>query len=112
MGPSPPGPAQPTWAIPRAHSEPVFSISLPQECKNPLAPDRLLCHSPAFPFESNVDVVLGNLSVLLDGADGRWLFRLRYYSRPKVYPLEQEGRRLHLKPGEDEIEVHVRVAAG
>ncbi|KAL9838745.1 LOW QUALITY PROTEIN: macrophage-stimulating protein receptor [Geothlypis trichas] len=76
------------------------------ECKNPLAPDRLLCHSPAFPFESNVDVVLGNLSVLLDGADGRWLFRLRYYSRPKVYPLEQEGRRLHLKPGEDEIEVH------
>ncbi|NXL13613.1 RON protein, partial [Setophaga kirtlandii] len=76
------------------------------ECKNPLAPDRLLCHSPAFPFESNVDVVLGNLSVLLDGADGRWLFRLRYYSRPKVYPLEQEGRRLRLKPGEDKIEVH------
>uniref|UniRef100_A0A8C3MWS1 Uncharacterized protein n=1 Tax=Geospiza parvula TaxID=87175 RepID=A0A8C3MWS1_GEOPR len=76
------------------------------ECKNPLAPDRLLCHSPAFPFESNVEVVLGNLSVLLDGADGRWLFRLRYYSRPKVYPLEQEGRRLRLKPGEDEIEVH------
>lgn len=90
----------------------MFSISLPQECKNPLAPDRLLCHSPAFPFESNVDVVLGNLSVLLDGADGRWLFRLRYYSRPKVYPLEQEGRRLRLKPGEDEIEVHVRGAAG
>ncbi|NWY97572.1 RON protein, partial [Loxia curvirostra] len=76
------------------------------ECKNPLAPDRLLCHSPAFPFESKVEVVLGNLSVLLDGADGRWLFRLRYYSRPKVYPLEQEGRRLRLKPGDDEIEVH------
>ncbi|NWS09285.1 RON protein, partial [Motacilla alba] len=76
------------------------------ECKNPLAPDRLLCHSPAFPFESKVEVVLGNLSVLLDGADGRWLFRLRYYSRPKIYPLEQEGRRLRLKPGDDEIEVH------
>ncbi|XP_059712212.1 macrophage-stimulating protein receptor isoform X2 [Haemorhous mexicanus] len=76
------------------------------ECKNPLAPDRLLCHSPAFPFESKVEVVLGNLSVLLDGADGRWLFRLRYYPRPKVYPLEQEGRRLRLKPGDDEIEVH------
>ncbi|XP_059336195.1 macrophage-stimulating protein receptor [Ammospiza nelsoni] len=75
------------------------------ECKDPLAPDRLLCHSPAFPFESNVEVVPGNLSVLLDGADGRWLFRLRYYSRPKLYPLQQEGRRLRLKPGEDEIEV-------
>ncbi|NXR88884.1 RON protein, partial [Hypocryptadius cinnamomeus] len=81
-------------------------ITQATECKSPLAPDRLLCHSPAFPFESKVEVVLGNLSVLLDGADGRWLFRLRYYSRPKVYPLEQEGRRLRLKPGDDEIEVH------
>ncbi|XP_005522346.1 PREDICTED: macrophage-stimulating protein receptor [Pseudopodoces humilis] len=77
-------------------------------CEDPPAPERLLCHSPAFPFESKVpkEVVLGNLSVLLDGADGRWLFRLRYYSRPKVYPLEKEGRRLRLKPGDDEIEVH------
>ncbi|XP_068057689.1 macrophage-stimulating protein receptor isoform X2 [Anomalospiza imberbis] len=79
-------------------------ITQATECKNPLAPDRLLCHSPAFPFESKVEVVLGNLSVLLDGADGRWLFRLRYYSRPKVFPLKQEGRRLRLKPGDDEIE--------
>uniref|UniRef100_A0A8C5IUM8 Sema domain-containing protein n=1 Tax=Junco hyemalis TaxID=40217 RepID=A0A8C5IUM8_JUNHY len=112
VGPSPPGPAHPTWAIPRAHPEPSSAPPCPQECKDPLAPDRLLCHSPAFPFESNVEVVPGNLSVLLDGADGRWLFRLRYYSRPKVYPLQQEGRRLRLKPGEDEIEVHVRGAAG
>ncbi|NXD47490.1 RON protein, partial [Corvus moneduloides] len=77
------------------------------ECEDPLAPERLLCHSPAFPFESKVEVVLGNLSVLLDGADGRWLFRVRYYSRPKVFPLkEQEGGRLRLKPGDDEIKVH------
>ncbi|NXH44458.1 RON protein, partial [Dicaeum eximium] len=81
-------------------------ITQATECEDPLAPDRLLCHSPAFPFESKVEVVLGNLSVLLDGADGRWLFRLRYFSRPKVFPLEQEGRRLRLKPGDDEIEVH------
>ncbi|XP_058701340.1 macrophage-stimulating protein receptor [Poecile atricapillus] len=83
-------------------------ITQATECEDPPAPERLLCHSPAFPFESKVpkEVVLGNLSVLLDGADGRWLFRLRYYSRPKVYPLEQEGRRLRLKPGDDEIEVH------
>ncbi|NXQ59405.1 RON protein, partial [Anthoscopus minutus] len=81
-------------------------ITQATECEDPLAPERLLCHSPAFPFESKVEVVLGNLSVLLDGADGRWLFRLRYYSRPKVFPLEQEGRRLRLKPGDDEIEVH------
>ncbi|XP_023791474.1 macrophage-stimulating protein receptor [Cyanistes caeruleus] len=83
-------------------------ITQATECEEPPAPERLLCHSPAFPFESKVpkEVVLGNLSVLLDGADGRWLFRLRYYSRPKVYPLEQEGRRLRLKPGDDEIEVH------
>ncbi|NWT66695.1 RON protein, partial [Prunella himalayana] len=81
-------------------------ITQATECKSPLAPDRLLCHSPAFPFESKVEVVLGNLSVLLDGADGRWLFRLRYYSRPKIFPFEKEGRRLRLKPGDDEIEVH------
>ncbi|NXI18542.1 RON protein, partial [Irena cyanogastra] len=87
-------------------------ITQATECENPLAPDRLLCHSPAFPFERKVEVVLGNLSVLLDGAEGRWLFRLRYYSRPKVFPLEQEGRRLRLKPGDDEIEVHVRGAVG
>ncbi|NXU12477.1 RON protein, partial [Pardalotus punctatus] len=78
-------------------------ITQATECEDPLSPERLLCHSPAFPFESKVE---GNLSVLLDGADGRWLFRLHYYSRPKVFPLEQEGGRLRLKPGDDEIEVH------
>ena len=75
-------------------------------------PERLLCRSPAFPFESKVETAPGNLSVLLDGAAGRWLFRLRYYPQPKVFPLEQEGRRLRLKPGDDEIEVHVCGAAG
>ncbi|NXM66188.1 RON protein, partial [Serilophus lunatus] len=85
-------------------------ITKATECEDPLAPEQLLCRSPAFPFESNVEMVLGNLNVLLDGANSRWLFRLRYYSRPKIYPLEKEGRRLHLKPGDDEIEVHVRVA--
>ncbi|NXH56630.1 RON protein, partial [Rhabdornis inornatus] len=82
------------------------------ECESPLAPERLLCHSPAFPFESKVEVVLGNLSVLLDGAHDRWLFRLRYYSRPTLYPLEKDGRRFRLKPGDDEIKVHVRGALG
>ncbi|NXM28235.1 RON protein, partial [Oxyruncus cristatus] len=76
------------------------------ECEDPLAPERLLCRSPAFPFKSKVEVVLGNVSVLLDGTDSRWLFHLHYYSRPKIFPLEQEGGRLRLKPGDDEIEVH------
>lgn len=75
-------------------------------------PERLLCQSPAFPFESKVETALGNLSVLLDGAAGRQLFRLRYYPRPKVFQWEQEGGRLRLKPGDDEIEVDVRGAAG
>ncbi|NXE78663.1 RON protein, partial [Cochlearius cochlearius] len=76
------------------------------ECEDPRAPERLLCRSPAFPFESKVETAPGNLSVLLDGATGRWLFRLRYYPQPKVFPLEQEGGSLRLKPGDDEIEVH------
>ncbi|KAM6387608.1 LOW QUALITY PROTEIN: macrophage-stimulating protein receptor [Pluvialis apricaria] len=76
------------------------------ECESPRSPERLLCRSPTFPFESKVETAAGNLSVLLDGAAGRWLFRLRYYPQPKVFPLEQEGQRLRLKPGEDEIEVH------
>ncbi|NWH49667.1 RON protein, partial [Fregata magnificens] len=76
------------------------------ECEEPRAPEQLLCRSPAFPFESKVETAPGNLSVLLDGAAGHWLFRLRYYPQPKVFPLEQEGGRLRLKPGEDEIEVH------
>ena len=84
----------------------------PQECEGSQAPDWLLCHSPAFPFESKVETAPGNLSVLLDGAAGRWLFRLRYHPRPKVFPLEPEGGHLRLKPGDDEIEVHVRGAAG
>lgn len=112
MAPSPPGPAQP-------HPNPLGTIPCrcpaspcPQECERPLAPGQLLCHSPAFPFESKGEVVLGNLSVLLDCADGRWLFRLRYFPRPKVIPLEQEGRLLRLKPDDDEIEVHVRGALG
>ncbi|XP_065702122.1 macrophage-stimulating protein receptor [Patagioenas fasciata] len=76
------------------------------ECKGPRAPERLLCRSPAFPFESKVETALGNLSVLLDGVTSPWLFRLRYYPKPKVYPFEKEDRRLRLKPGDDEIEVH------
>ncbi|NWX25314.1 RON protein, partial [Notiomystis cincta] len=86
--------------------EAAGAISQATECEDPLAPERLLCRAPAFPVESKVEVVPGNLSVLLDGAEGRWLFRIRYYSRPKVFPFEQEGRRLRLKPGDDEIEVH------
>ncbi|KFP04842.1 Macrophage-stimulating protein receptor, partial [Calypte anna] len=76
------------------------------ECQDPQTPEQLLCPSPAFPFESKVETALGNLSVLLDGAAGHRHFRLRYYPKPEVFPLEQEGRRLHLKPGDDEIEVH------
>ncbi|NXH11700.1 RON protein, partial [Bucco capensis] len=76
------------------------------ECEDPRVPEQLLCRSPAFPFESKVETAPGNLSVLLDGATGRWIFRLRYYPQPEVVPLEQEGRRLRLKPGDDEIEVH------
>ncbi|NXW53536.1 RON protein, partial [Eurystomus gularis] len=76
------------------------------ECEGPQVPEQLLCRSPAFPFKSNVETAPGNLSVLLDGATGRWLFRLHYYPQPKVFPLEHEGRRLRLKPGDDEIEVH------
>ncbi|NXT78310.1 RON protein, partial [Zapornia atra] len=76
------------------------------ECERPQMPEQLLCRSPAFPFENNLETALGNLSVLLDGAAGRWLFRLRYYPQPKVFPLEQEDSRLRLKPGDDEIEVH------
>ncbi|NXE42160.1 RON protein, partial [Ptilorrhoa leucosticta] len=81
-------------------------ITQATECEGPLAPERLLCHGPAFPFESKVEVMLGNLSVLLDGADGRWLFRLRYYSPPEVFPWDKDGGRFRLKPGDDEIEAH------
>ncbi|XP_061864498.1 macrophage-stimulating protein receptor isoform X2 [Colius striatus] len=76
------------------------------KCERPAVPEQLLCRSPAFPFETKVETVLGNLSVLLDGAPGRWRFHLRYYPQPKVFHFEQEGRRLLLKPGENEIEVH------
>uniref|UniRef100_A0A8B9J2J4 Macrophage stimulating 1 receptor n=1 Tax=Amazona collaria TaxID=241587 RepID=A0A8B9J2J4_9PSIT len=70
----------------------VLPASLcPQECESPLSPVLVLCRSPAFAFESKVEMTPGNLSVLLDGATGRWLFRLLYYPRPKVFPLEQEG---------------------
>ncbi|NXP24947.1 RON protein, partial [Scytalopus superciliaris] len=80
-------------------------ITKATECEGSLTPEQLLCRSPAFPFESKVEMVLGNLSVLLDGADGRWLFRLHYYSPPKTFPFKQEDGRLHLKPGDDEIKV-------
>ncbi|NXK49994.1 RON protein, partial [Chauna torquata] len=82
------------------------------ECEGPRLPERLLCRSPAFPFETKLETAPGNLSVLLDGAAGRRLFRLRYFPRPQVFPFEQQGRRYRLKPGDDEIEVHVRGGAG
>lgn len=105
-------PALPTPPQSPGHTPSRCSASpCPQECESPLAPDRLLCRSPAFPLETKVEVVLGNLSVLLDGAHGRWLFRIRYYSRPKLYPLK-EGGRFRLKPGDDEVAVKVRGAVG
>ncbi|XP_068551090.1 macrophage-stimulating protein receptor isoform X1 [Anas acuta] len=78
------------------------------ECEGPQLPERLLCRSPAFPFETKLETVLGNLSVLLEGAAGRQLFRLRYFPRPRVFPFEQQGKQRHyrLKPGDDEVEVN------
>ncbi|KAI6077404.1 Macrophage-stimulating protein receptor isoform X3 [Aix galericulata] len=76
------------------------------ECEGPQLPERLLCRSPAFPFETKLETVLGNLSVLLEGAAGRQLFRLRYFPRPRLFPLEQQGRHYRLKPGDDEVEVN------
>uniref|UniRef100_A0A663EUG1 receptor protein-tyrosine kinase n=1 Tax=Aquila chrysaetos chrysaetos TaxID=223781 RepID=A0A663EUG1_AQUCH len=54
----------------------VRTEAVVSECEGPRAPERLLCRSPAFPFESKVETAPGNLSVLLDGAAGRQLFRL------------------------------------
>ncbi|XP_069721697.1 macrophage-stimulating protein receptor isoform X2 [Phaenicophaeus curvirostris] len=76
------------------------------DCEGPREPGRLLCRSPIFPLETKAETALGNLSVLLDGPAARWLFRLRYYPRPKVLPWEHEGGRLRLKPGDDEIKAH------
>ncbi|XP_065605443.1 macrophage-stimulating protein receptor [Cyrtonyx montezumae] len=73
------------------------------ECEDPQSPDWLLCRSPAFPIETKP--VPGNLSVLLDGAAGRWLFHLRYFPQPQVYPFGQQGEWYRLKPGDDKIEV-------
>lgn len=83
-------------------------------CEGPQLPERLLCRSPAFPFETKLETVLGNLSVLLEGAAGRQLFRLRYFPRPRVFPFEQQGKQRHyrLKPGDDEVEVNVCRGAG
>ncbi|NXX98720.1 RON protein, partial [Centropus bengalensis] len=77
------------------------------ECEAPQVPEQLLCPSPAFPFEGNGDTAAGNLSVLLDGPAARWVLRLRYHPQPQIFPLEkEEGGRLRLKPGDDEIKAH------
>nr|XP_047910368.1 macrophage-stimulating protein receptor [Anser cygnoides] len=78
------------------------------ECEGPQLPERLLCRVPPLPFETQPETVLGNLSVLLDGAAGRRLFRLRYFPLPQVFPFELQGRhrQYRLKPGDNEVEVH------
>lgn len=53
----------------------------------------------------------GNLSVLLDGAADRWLFRLRYFPQPQMFSFGQQGERYQLKPGDNEIKVNVRGGA-
>ena len=81
----------------------------PQECEGPQSPNWLLCRSPAFPIE--IKPVPGNLSVLLDGAADRWLFRLRYFPQPQMFSFGQQGERYQLKPGDNEIKVNVRGGA-
>uniref|UniRef100_A0A8B9PUL0 receptor protein-tyrosine kinase n=1 Tax=Apteryx owenii TaxID=8824 RepID=A0A8B9PUL0_APTOW len=67
----------------------VAAPSCLQVCQGPRTPDRLVCQSPAFPFESKVETAHGNLSVLLDGTPGRWLFHLPELPAPVRGPLSK-----------------------
>ncbi|KAJ6667753.1 hypothetical protein lerEdw1_016074, partial [Lerista edwardsae] len=80
--------------------------STTKECAGPESDKRLICQSPAYPFESKVENVHGNLSIVVDGALEHRLFQIGYYPKPVIYPFEHEDKLYILKQGENEIEIH------
>ncbi|XP_053159127.1 macrophage-stimulating protein receptor [Hemicordylus capensis] len=75
-------------------------------CERPLSAKRIVCQSPVYPFGSKVESIHGNLNILMDG----WhkTFPIHYYSKPEIYPFEQENKLYELDQGDDEIEIHHR----
>ncbi|XP_077182154.1 macrophage-stimulating protein receptor isoform X2 [Paroedura picta] len=69
-------------------------------CKEPLEGKKLVCQSPAYPLENKFEIVHGILRILMDGVLERKEFHIRYYSKPQIYPFENEDKLYTLIQGE------------
>lgn len=70
------------------------------------------CQAPAFPpdmLEEKSDT--GRIFIHMDGKKNLWIRRFLYHPDAKVIPFENDDNVLHLKPGETEVSLHVRVHA-
>lgn len=66
------------------------------------------CWVPAFP-EQIPDTIFktGVLSIHIDGENDAWKSNFSYYPNAQVIPFENDDSILLLKPGEDEVSLHV-----
>lgn len=65
------------------------------------------CWAPAHPEEMSDKKETGQISINMEDQRRVWNSQFEYHSNVKVIPFENEDRILLLKPGENEVSLHV-----
>lgn len=82
----------------------LVTVSLMKGCNGSANATHTECWAPAFPH-GVADT--GELFIHVDGKNNLWRHRFDYQPPVKVIPFENEDNLLLLKPGEDEVSLHV-----
>lgn len=70
------------------------------------------CWAPAFTEEMPDEKSdTGEISIHMDEKSNLWRSRFTYHANVQVLPFENEDNILLLKPGENEVSLHVRLHA-
>lgn len=79
----------------------------PQVCNGSANATHMECWAPALPEEMPDEKETGQISIHMEDQRKVWSSRFEYHGNVKVIPFENEDRILLLKPGENEVSLHV-----
>lgn len=79
----------------------------PQVCNSATNATHMECWAPAFPEEMSDGKQTGQIVIHMEDQRKVWNSPFEYYSNVKVFPFENEDKILFLRPGENEVSLHV-----
>lgn len=85
--------------IPRALS--------PQVCNGSMNATHMECWAPVFPGEMSEEKETGQIFIHMEDQRKVWNSPFEYHGNIKVFPFENDDKILLLKPGENEVSLHV-----